>query len=219
MWTPSTRCPMQAALALRDALGIKTFVETGTAQGDTSFIAAGHFENIITVEINDSDYAVAKKHLERVKVHHHPFGPITNISMYHGDTLEVLPKILTAPLLSSVGNANPLGTPTLFWLDAHYSGGPTKIGKSECPVLEEIHLIRKANQKHCLIIDDMQIFDTGGKEREEKMKGWSNRPGDWPHVDDLIKAAKEDGPCYCMMKEHVLFIVPPECEQVLEDNA
>jgi len=213
MWTPSTRCPMQVALALRDALGIKTFVETGTAQGDTAFIAAGHFDSVITMEIHEPAFYVAARHLGRVKDRH----GTKIIYMLCADTLEALPKILTPPP-PGVVSVPPLNTPVLFWLDAHYSGGPTKIGKTECPVIEEIQMIRRANQKHCIMVDDMQIFCTIGLERDDKMSGWSQRPADWPHVDAIIAAAQAEGPCFCMVKEHILFIVPPEVEKVVKEN-
>ncbi len=196
MWTPSTRCPMQVALALRNALGIKTFVETGTAQGDTAFIAAGHFTCVFTMEIHDEAFVVASRHLNGC-----------NVDMCHGDSLDVLPSLLP----SLIG-------PALFWLDAHYSGGPTKIGKTECPVIEEIQMIRRSNPKHVIFVDDMQIFCTTGVERLNKMVGWSHKHDDWPHVDAIIAAAQAEGPCFCMVKEHILFIVPPECEKVVLEN-
>lgn len=206
---------MQVALALRDALGIKTFVETGTAQGDTAFIAAGHFERVVTTEIHEPALKVAKKHIERVKAPK-PLDGATNIYTYLGDSLEVLPQIISPAFGHPYAVVD---APALFWLDAHYSGGPTKIGKTECPVIEEIQMIRRANQKHCIMVDDMQIFCTAGAERDAKMVGWSQRPADWPHVDAIIAAAKAEGPCFCMVREHILFIVPPEMEKVVLENA
>lgn len=199
MWTPSTRCPMQVALALRDYLRIKTFVETGTAQGDTAFIAAGHFDRVVTTEIDDI-INTAIRHLERVD----------NIKIVKGDTLEALPMIL--------GGLSIEPNPVLFWLDAHYSGGPTKIGKTECPVIEEIQMIRRANPKHCIFVDDMQIFCTAGAERDAKMRGWSQRPADWPTADQIVAAAQAEGPCFCMIEQTCLFIVPPETEKVVREN-
>lgn len=213
MWTPSTRCPMQVALALRDALGIKTFVETGTAQGDTAFIAAGHFDNVITTEIHEPAFQVAAKHLRGVKDR----DGLNNIAVLCEDTLTALPKILTPPGLD-VLRIPPVNTPALFWLDAHYSGGPTKIGKTECPVIEEIQMIRRANPKHCIFVDDMQIFCTSERAREEVMKGWSQRPSDWPNSEQIVAAAQAEGPCFCMIEQTCLFIVPPECEKVVREN-
>ncbi len=196
MWTPSTRCPMQVALALRDALGIKTFVETGTAQGDTAFIAAGHFKRVFTMEIHDEAFVVASRHLNGC-----------NVDMCHGDSLDVLPSLLP----SLIG-------PALFWLDAHYSGGPTKIGKTECPVIEEIQMIRRANPRHCIMVDDMQIFCTDGAERDAKMAGWSQKPADWPSAKQIVAAAEAEGPCFCAIIETCLFIVPPGVEKVVLEN-
>lgn len=200
MWTPMTRCPMQAALALRDAIGIKMFVETGTAQGDTSFIAAGHFRSVITIEIEPEAFKLAGRHL----------GKCHNVLQMMGDSAILMPEVLAMIECDE---------PILFWLDGHYSGGPTKVGKSECPVIDEIKAIRASGQKHVIFIDDMQIFCTSGAEREKAMQGWSVRPGDWPSADEIVKAL--DG-YFCMIKQtsHAacLMAVPPEFEQVLKEN-
>ena len=204
---------MQVALALRDALGIKTFVETGTAQGDTAFIAAGHFENVITIEIHEPALQVARRHLQRV---HDSLG-ITNLAILCGDTLTALPEIFTSPPLRIVA-IPPIDTLALFWLDAHWTGQQDTIGKTECPVIEEIQMIRRANQKHCIMVDDIQILSTSGSDRDKIMAGWSKHPEHWPHVDEIIKAAQAEGPCFCMVREHILFIVPPEMEKVVLEN-
>lgn len=203
MWTPETRCPMEAALALRDALGVKVFVETGTAQGDTAFIAAGHFGFVYTIEIHPEAFQVASRHLARVK----------NVEIRLGDSAVLLEKVL-----------KEITSPALFWLDGHYSGGPTTIGKSECPLLDEIRMIRKAHPLHCMIVDDMQIIAAKGVDREREFAkggGWSKRPQDWPHVDELIKAANEAGPFFSMIDPHkhtALFLVPENMAQVVTGN-
>ncbi len=48
--------------------------------------------------------------------------------------------------------------PTVFWLDAHYSGGSTA-GDGYVPILEEIDAVSTACQyPHAILIDDMKDF-------------------------------------------------------------
>ena len=50
---------------------------------------------------------------------------------------------------------------SLFWLDAHYSGGLTKFHLKKCPVLDELNQIKKHSIKeHTILIDDMRLFGT-----------------------------------------------------------
>ena len=47
-----------------------------------------------------------------------------------------------------------------FWLDAHYSGGPT--GKSEeygeCPIKGELDFLKDIKEKPIILIDDIALF-------------------------------------------------------------
>ncbi|MFQ5492387.1 MAG: hypothetical protein ACE5GE_16880, partial [Phycisphaerae bacterium] len=65
---------------------------------------------------------------------------------------------------------------SLFWLDAHYSGGGTARGPTECPLLAELDAV--CGHGHCILIDDAPLF-----RREVPLNG--HRPEDWPTVADI----------------------------------
>ena len=50
--------------------------------------------------------------------------------------------------------------PCLFWLDAHYSAGPTAKGEIETPISVELDAALKHSVKeHVVLIDDARCFD------------------------------------------------------------
>ena len=57
-----------------------------------------------------------------------PGGP--HVTIFQGDSATVLPKLLAT-----------IQEPCLFWLDGHYSGGITALGKSITPILDELQTI------------------------------------------------------------------------------
>lgn len=121
---------------------IKTFVETGTYLGVMVNAVKNMFEKIYTIELDKKLYERAKK----------KFSKNRNVTVLLGNSGEVLPKVLTK-----------LRTPTLFWLDAHCSGGITVKGKVETPILVELSQIIKANKERVILVDDANLFDgTGG---------------------------------------------------------
>ena len=73
---------------------------------------------------------------------------ITHIHIYKGYSTDMLKDI-------DVG-------PSLFWLDAHFSGGNTALGKTPCPLLEELDIILATGEKHYLLIDDARCFGALG---------------------------------------------------------
>lgn len=89
---------------------ITNFVETGTLYGDTVQQMLPHFPKIYSVELQTDLYEHnVKKFSAQIKK-----GQVT---LYKGDSTEELPKILET-----------LDGPALFWLDGHFSSGPTARG-------------------------------------------------------------------------------------------
>jgi hypothetical protein len=113
------------------------FFETGTYYGTSSAWAAERFAEVRTVERAPMLFAIA-----RVKL-----GRFRNVKLEFGDSRELLQREL------------PSLPPTLFWLDAHWSGGQTAgQGDGECPLLDELRLIAPDLDRHFLLIDDARLF-------------------------------------------------------------
>ncbi len=131
--------------------GLKTFIETGTAYGDTVAAVRKSFNKIYSIELNRALFESASIR----------FCTKKNIDIVHGDS----PKELSSIMLE-------IYEPCLFWLDAHWSGGVTARGKIDTPVIDELKAI-EGDYGHVILIDDcMHLFDEV-KEQAEKM-GYSN---------------------------------------------
>jgi hypothetical protein len=118
---------------------IDTLVETGTYLGDMVFANLNSFKNIYSIELDKRLYERAKK---RFKNYNH-------VIIYHGDSAIILNKIV-----------KNLKQKTLFWLDAHYSGGVTSKTNKETPIKEELKIIIKNWEKgNIVLIDDAKLFN------------------------------------------------------------
>lgn len=115
------------------------FVETGTYLGQTVDYLEKYFEQIYSVELDRKLYKNAKK----------LFAGNKRIKILQGDSAIVLGRIIKS-----------IKYPTLFWLDAHYSGGITAKGNKNTPVLKELTAITKNMPKGSVIlIDDAREFN------------------------------------------------------------
>lgn len=118
------------------------FVETGTCTGETIMSIEPYFEKLYTIEINKklSDIAsseYAKKNGDK-------------INFIIGDSSEELKNIMPN-----------LDKNTIFFLDAHFSGGETGKGLKDCPLIEEIENINTLfRHRAVIIIDDCRLLDT-----------------------------------------------------------
>ncbi len=113
-------------------------METGTDLGHTVEALKRVFQNIYSIELDDSLYMRAQEKFAR---HSH-------ISILHGNSGDVLASLVER-----------LGDPCLFWLDAHHSGGETARGPENTPILRELDVIfRHPSQDHVVLIDDAPDF-------------------------------------------------------------
>lgn len=118
--------------------GFKTFVETGTYLGKTAKHMSAVFDRCHTIELSLGLYEAAKEAL----------APYENITLHQGDSATILPTIL-----------EKLDEPALFWLDAHYSAGPTAGAKASAPIETELGAIfRHPVKDHVVLIDDARAF-------------------------------------------------------------
>jgi hypothetical protein len=120
------------------------FIETGTLFGGTAQRAAHIFKEVHSIELSPDLY---KNCYERLK-------GISNIKLHLGDSSKVLPTLL--PTLRN--------KKLLFWLDGHYSGGPTAKGSTNTALEFELEAIRRSGAKNnIIVIDDIRICDTFSK--------------------------------------------------------
>jgi len=113
------------------------FVETGTGDGATLAQAARYFDRCVSMDWN-------LDHLRRLE------GHWQNVTLYPGHSQKVLPRILRHDV------------PTLFWLDAHYTGnGEERSPYGECPLLDELGAIANVSWKTrpVILVDDAFMFD------------------------------------------------------------
>lgn len=121
---------------LRRKWRLNYFVETGTAHGDTAELAAVCFDKVFTCEI---DPALAVK--ARQKLVNYP-----HVEVFEMPSPEFLRQI-----------KRRLNQPTMYWLDAHWCGGPVKPAK-ECPLLDELAEIGSLHGHSVILIDDVNYM-------------------------------------------------------------
>ena len=166
-------------------------VETGTLHGDSAQRISESFPTVHTIEIHPTLYANASKR----------FRGRSDVTCHYGDSATVLPTLFAQ-----------LATPTIFYLDAHWSGDhntnwsasnwkgygidtgyriqssvdETPSSRDQVPLEEEIVSIVSGFPRECVIyIDDMDKFDASGNGTVNK--GFDGE--DWSHlnVNSLIK--------------------------------
>ena len=113
------------------------FVETGTYRGDTLALIAPLVGRAVSIELDPTLAELAR----------HRFRSFPNVEIHTGDSAFVLPDVVPS-----------LQRPSLFWLDGHYSGGPTA-DSGLCPILAEIDTALGGPVDHVLLIDDIRLFD------------------------------------------------------------
>jgi len=115
---------------------LKTFCETGTYEGAMLAACLPHFDELLSVELDEKLYTDVKlRFLNEPKVH-----------VYQGDSAEKLAEML-----------NLVTKPSLIWADAHYSGEGTAKGNS--PIIQELFAVYKYGMEGSVIlIDDAREF-------------------------------------------------------------
>ncbi|HTC72567.1 MAG TPA: hypothetical protein VK655_06735 [Solirubrobacteraceae bacterium] len=154
----------QLATALRDRLGLRRAVETGTYRGLTARGLAPLFERVITVELSRSLHARAAVALSE----------FPNVEAIQGHSADVLSDIAAAH------------TPTLYFLDGHWSAGNTVGAENECPLLDELAAIGAGHPHDCLIIDDARLFTSAPPPPHDCAQ--------WPTIEAIFDAARLQRP-------------------------
>jgi hypothetical protein len=157
--------PIELAAELRPRLGLERAVETGTYRGGGARRLAEVFAAVTTIELSEELHRQAVEGLAAVEA----------ITPLLGDSRQVIPTLVDP------------GVPTLYWLDGHWSGGPTAGSEDECPVLGEIAAIGPGSPNDCVMIDDARLFIASPPPPHD--------PAQWPtllQVFDALRAIRPD---------------------------
>lgn len=175
---PSPPPPVIKQRAIRrtaKAYSTSTLIETGTHRGDTVAACLRSFRRIISVELGAK---LAKEARQR-------FAAYPHVTIMQGDSGEVLTEILSN-----------LDEKSLFWLDAHYSGGDTASGQEEAPVLRELRAIFQHRiLEHVILIDDAREF--GGNPA-------------YPTIDAIAESVAKTAPHFRVEVRHDIIRLYPE---------
>lgn len=127
------------------------FIESGTYQGHSTEVVCKefNFKHVHSIEIQPSFHASVSARL----------GHLQNLTLHLGDTLHVLPKILSEQ-----------NTPLVLFLDGHFSHGGTGKGEKPCPLLEELRAIRDYPHQCLILVDDVNVF--GSTSPNHVIEGW-----------------------------------------------
>lgn len=136
-----------------------TFVETGTYMGDMVDAQKNNFSLLHTIEFS---HLLAKQAKRRFKLY-------KNIYVHEGDSALVL-----SSLIRNIHN------PSIFWLDAHYSGGVTEKNNINTPIISELlAILQSSSLAHVILIDDARLF---------------NGNNDYPNIQTVTKVVKRYRP-------------------------
>ena len=151
------------------------WVESGTYLGTTTKFLSLHFPKVHSIE---PDKELFELNVKKFKD--------SNVELYNGISEDVLP-ILIQNIKDSCN----------FWLDGHYSGGITFKGPKDCPVVEELGIIKKELSRLVevvILIDDVRCFLPGSQVMEE-----------YPPLDFLVDWARNNNLSWRI--EHDIFIM------------
>ncbi len=115
------------------------FIESGTFMGETTLLASTLFTNVYSIELDIDLYNRATS----------LFKNTNNISILFGDTIKILPNILSKEFTNSI-----------FWIDGHHSGFGTAEGEISFPALQECEIIDQnfKGDEGLILIDDVRLF-------------------------------------------------------------
>lgn len=117
---------------------MNTLIETGTFLGEMVKNVKDDFNKIYTIELDKELYHRANNKFKGYK----------KINVLQGNSSKILPDLL-----------KNIQKPSLFWLDAHYSGILTARGEKNTPIREELNtIISHGIDSHVILIDDARCF-------------------------------------------------------------
>jgi FkbM family methyltransferase len=174
-----SKVPKPLVLFLKERFDLRSFVETGTLEGDACTWAARHFRHVHTIEANKVLWENARRRYEH----------LVNVTFLHGNSPEQLVALF--PQLDR----------PLFWLDAHMVDGRLRADGAECPLLAELAAIAVARiGEFAIVIDDASLFLRPPPPTHD----WPQ----WPDLSAVMTALQACGDLYVMVKDDVIVAVP-----------
>jgi hypothetical protein len=179
--------PTELARELRKALGLVRAVETGTYRGGGTRALAALFPEVVTVELSSELHAAAAAELQDVG----------GVIALHGDSSALLPGLVASDV------------PTLWFLDGHWSGGPTAGEGAECPVLDEVAALSAGSPDDCVLIDDARLFAAPPPPPHD--------PSQWPGLVDVFDALRAAHPGHHVtMLADLVIAVPRRAKPIVD---
>lgn len=171
--------PVQLLEELRDQFGVRRAIETGTYRGRGARLLASVFPEVVTIELAPLLAAAATLSLKNVP----------GVEVREGSSRDVLPELIQSE------------TPTLYWLDGHWSGGSTGGEADECPVLAELEAISAGHSDDCILIDDARLFLAPPPP--------PHRPEHWPTFVEIREALATWQPDHVVLAAHDIVVAVP----------
>jgi len=165
----------------RDLFQLDCLVETGTFLGDTVEYFRDKFQRIISVELSEELASNAMKRFET----------FSHISIIQGDSGVVLKDVV-----------KDLASPSLFWLDGHYSSDffvgdkhiKTARADKDTPIHKELQILLNDRFQHLILIDDARLF-TGR--------------GDYPTLHEIKDLVKKSPFVFdVFVRQDIIHIIP-----------
>lgn len=150
--------------------GLRVFVETGTACGDSCVPMLAVCDRVHSCDVNPEAIAYTRKRCADPK-----------LDLHACSSPELLRKLL------------PIEAPALYWIDAHFMPEDRPDADDIVPLREELQLLFAPGAIHegsIVIVDDLRLLSRGGgyprlAEVEEIAKGWVVWSG-----DDAVRISK-----------------------------
>lgn len=172
--------PHELVRHLRAGMPVANFVETGTFRGDSAIWAAGHFANVYTIEQSELFH---RETSERYRD--------TPVTFLHDDSRAALRKLV--PILRG---------PSLFWLDAHWSGVTGSAGTADqCPLLEELDILGGVPDECVILVDDARYFLCPPPP--------PHRVQDWPGLLDIFRVVEDRFTDHCVVVVDDVLVIAP----------
>ena len=166
---------------LTSLLPLRTFVETGTYQGDSVRAVLPMFEELHTIEVSEElhgEAAAALEGEEKVQVH-------------LGRSQEILPRLVA-------GRTDP----TMFWLDAHWCSDESGEEGSQCPLLDELAAIGPLHRDSVVLIDDARLFLSPPPAPVDATQ--------WPRIGEVLAALSALSDAHDLMVLDDVIVLYPE---------
>lgn len=179
--------PDHLAEQLRSELRLRRAVETGTYYGGGARRMARVFPEVVTIELSEQLHLQA-----RLALANEP-----RITLLHGDSRALLPELVDPSV------------PTLFFLDGHWSGGPTAGHGMECPVLDELEVLANGHPDDCLFVDDARLFAAPPPPPHD--------PAQWPTLLEVFDAVRAAMPRHHVtLLEDLVIAVPARAKPLVD---